>query len=129
MTKTRNDVINMSLRRIQVLSADEPADADMHDFAGGILDGLFAEIKGDPHNLPFTWGLDETPEAAFLPLSYLLATEVAPHYNRPSEPRSAALMRLRGYALPDDRTDSRDTDEDGVISEAEEAAGKRAAYY
>ena len=73
--------------------------------------------------------LDSTPQAALLPLSYLLATEIAPHYQVPSEPRSRAMMRLRAYLFPDDREDRRDADEDGVISDAEEQAGKEAAFY
>lgn len=124
----RLDVIQMALRRIKVLSADEAADADMFAYAGDILDALFAEVIS-VHGMAFTWTLDETPSAAFLPLSFLLAVEVGPHYNRPTERRSTAMARLRAYAHPDDREDSRDTDSDGVITEAEEAAAARAAYF
>lgn len=124
----RLDVINMALRRIKVLSADEPADADQVRFCGDVLDAMFAEAN-DVHEMAFTWGLDAVPSAAFLPLSYLLAVEVAPHYNQAAEPRSRAMGRLRAYAFRNDIEDRRDTDDDGVISEAEADAGKRAAYY
>lgn len=125
---TRLDVIQTALRRIQVLSADEPADADMVAYAGDLLDGLFAEAK-EVQGMAFTWTLDETPAAARLPLGYLLAVEVGPHYGRPVERRSTAMARLRAYAFPDDREDVRDTDDDGLISEAEIEAGKRTAYF
>lgn len=125
---TRLDVIQTALRRIQVLSADEPADADMVAYAGDLLDGLFAEAK-EVQGMPFTWALDSTPAAARLPLGYLLAVEVAPHYGRPAERRSTAMARLRAYAFPDDREDPRDTDEDGTVSDAEAEAYKKTAYF
>lgn len=125
---TKTDVINTALRRIQVLSADEPADKDMIAYAGSLLDGVFAEVN-EVQGMAFTWALDATPAAAHLPLAYLLAVEVAPHYGRPAEPRSRAMGRLRAYAFPDDRTDSRDLDGDGIVSDAEAEAGKQAAYF
>ena len=124
----RLDVINIALRRLKILSADNAATADMADYAGDILDSLFAEVK-EVHAMPFTWTLAATPSAALLPLGYLLAVEVAPHYNQPSEPRSRAMARLRAYAFPDDRTDRRDSDADGVVSDAEAAAAARATYF
>ena len=128
MTKTRSDIIEMAHRRIQVLSADEAVTADMEAFAGGVLDALFAELVSTD-GMAFTWTLDTTPDAAFLPLSYLLAVEIGPHYNMPVEPRGRAYMRLSKFAFPNDVVDRRDTNEDGVISEAEEQAGKEALYY
>lgn len=128
MTKTRLDVITMAHRRIEVLATDEEPTADQEAFAGDVLGGLFAEVN-EVQGMAFTWGLEETPDAAFLPLSYLLAVEIAPHYGRPSESRAKAMGRLRAYAHPDDRADSRDTDEDGEISDAESQAGLEAAYF
>ena len=118
----------MALRRIKVLSADEPADADQAAFCGDVLDALFDEVK-NVHSLPFTWALDATPQGALLPLGYLLAVEVAPHFNQQVEPRSRAMMRLRAYAFTDDREDRRDTDDNGVLSEEETTAGKRTVFY
>jgi len=128
MPKTRSDVISAALRRIGVLAADEAAEADAEAYAGEALDALFAEVK-QVHAMPFTWTLEETPDAAFLPMAYLLATEIAPHYERPSEPRSRAMGRLRAYAFPDDRDLRADYDEDGTVSVDEQDAYDRAAYY
>lgn len=125
---TKRDVINTALRRVQVLAGDEPADADMYAYAGDLLDGIFAEVNST-QGMAFTWTLDDTPTAARLPLAYLLAVDVGPHYGRPVENRSVAMARLRAYAFPDDRTDSRDLDEDGTVTTAEIEAGKQAAYY
>jgi hypothetical protein len=79
--------------------------------------------------MPFTWVLDDTPSAVSLPLAYVLAVEIAPHYERQSETRGRALARLNAYAFPDDRIDSRDLDEDGVITDAESVDGKRAEFF
>ena len=128
MTKTTLDVVKMACRRIKILSVDEVPSADQYEFASEVLASLFAEVK-EVHGMPFTWTTDTTPDAAFLPLSYLLAVEIAPHYGMPTEPRSRAMGRLRAYAFPDDRTDSRDLDDDGTVSTEEAAAAERALYY
>lgn len=128
MTKTRLEVIQMAHRRLGVLSADEEPTDDQSVFAGDVLDALFEEVN-TVQDLGLAWTLDSVPDAAFLPLSYLLAADIAPHYEVAAEPRHRAMGRLRAYALPDDRDDSRDLDGDGAISEAEEAAGDRALYY
>ena len=125
---TRLDVINSALRRIAIISVREEAEADMVLYAGGVLDSLFDELK-TVHKMAFTWDLSATPDAVALPLAYLLATEIAPHYERPSEPRSRAMARLNAYAFPDDRTDSRDLDEDGTVTVEEAADGKRAEFF
>lgn len=128
MTKTRLDVVQQAHRRLGVLSADEEASADQIAFAGEVLDALFAEVNA-VQGLGFTWDLASVPDAAFLALSGLLATEIAPHYEIASEPRSRAMARLRAYALTDDRADWRDLDEDGTVSDAEAAAAERSLYY
>ena len=129
MTKTKAEIVAEAHRRINVLSVDESPSDDMVTFGEASADSLFAELNAAPHSMGFTWTLDTTPEAAFRPFAWLLAVELGPHYSRPVEPYSRAYQRLAAYAFPDDREDRRDVDEDGSISEAEEAAGDRAAFY
>lgn len=128
MAKTQLDVVAMAHRRLGILATDEVPTADMDDYASDTLEALFEELQVS-HGMSFTWTLATVPEAAFLPLSYLLATEIAPHYEVPSESRAKAMGRLRAYQFPDDREDSRDLDDDGTVTDAEAAAGKRAEYY
>lgn len=128
MTKTRLDVVQQSLRHLGVLAADDPATADMVAYVGGVLDALFEECK-TVHGMAFSWTLNATPEAAFLPLARLLAAEVAQHYDQPSEPRERALMRLRAYAFPDDRPLRADYDDSGTVTEGEQEASDRAAFF
>lgn len=128
MTKTRADIIAMAHRSIGVLSVDSVPSADQDAYAGDVLDALFDELKA-VHGFTFTWALDATPDEAFLPLSLTLASDIAGHYDVPFQSRSRGIARLRAWALPDDRTDRRDTDSDGTISTAEKQAGLEAAYY
>jgi len=128
MPKNAVDVVAMAHRRIRILSVDEAPSADQTEFGTDILDALFAELK-QTDGMAFTWTLDAVPDGAFLPLSFLLATEIAPHYERPSERRSQAMGRLRAYAFPDDRADRRDTDDDGAVTDAEITANLRTAFY
>lgn len=128
MPQTRLKVIEMAHRRLGLLSVDETVTADQDAFAGMTLDALFEELK-TVREMAFTWSLGEVPDAAFLPLSYLLATEIAPHYDVASESRARALARLNAYAFPDDRDYRRDTDDDGTVSADEETAGLKVAYF
>ena len=125
---TTLDVIAMAHRRLGVLSADDVPSADMDAFATDTLTALFDELA-TVHRVDVAWDLDTVPQAAFLPLSYLLAAEIAQHYERPAEPRLRALNRFLAYAFPDDRPDSRDLDEDGTVTDDEAEAGKRAVYF
>lgn len=128
MAKNALEVIAMAHRRLGLLSADEQVSADQSAFAGDVLEGMFAEIK-EVQGMQFAWGINEVPLAAFLPLSYLLAAEIAPHYEVASEPRHRAMARLRAYAFPNDLPDSRDLDDDGVVTDEEADAAERALYY
>ena len=128
---TRLEIVQMAHRRLGILSTDEALTADQIDFGGDVLDALFAELPYT-QGTSFAWALDATPAQFFLPLSYLLAAEPAfyEHYEvQPREPRSRAMMRLRAIAFPNDAVDRRDADEDGTITDAELAAGLRAAFY
>ena len=128
MTKTRLEVIAQAHREIRVLSVDEDPSADQESYAGAVLDSLFEELK-TVHGMPFTWTLDETPDAAFIPLGLCLAADIQRHYNLNLVRRSRAIARLRAYAFPDDRSDPADYDADGTVTDSEQAAYDRAAYY
>lgn len=128
MSKTKLEVVTMALRRIRVLAGGEDANGDDFGDVGDTLDALFEELK-DVHGMAFTWDLGAVPDNAFLPLSYLLAVEVAPMFNRPTETRNTAMMRLNAVAFPNDVDDRRDTDDDGTVSTDEATAGLAAAYF
>lgn len=128
MTKLRLDVIQHAHRILGILAADQEATADQEAYAGEVLDAVFAEVN-TVEGLGFTWDLTAIPDEAFLGLSGLLASEIAPHYGLPAAPRSRSIARLRAYALPDDRADWRDFDEDGTVSTEEAAAAERSLYY
>lgn len=127
---TRADVIAGALRELEILSASEAPTAFHEAFVGGILDDAFAETVAT-QGLTFAWSpaTDDIPAAYKRSLVLLTAAEIAPHFMVQGPSRSAAIGRLRALALPDDRADSRDLDEDGTVTEAEEDAAARAAYY
>ncbi len=130
MPKTKAEIVAEAHRRIGVLSVDEDPSGDMVSYGDASADSVFAELVDGPHNMGFTWTLDTTPDAAFRPFAWLLAVDLAEHYQvQPRESRAAAVFRLRSYAFSDDREDRRDSDDDGAISDAEKAAGKRAEFY
>ena len=129
MTKTSLNVIERAHRHIGVLSVDETATADMQAYGLESLNAAFDELQS-VHGTGFTWDIDTVPDAVFEPLSVLLAATIAPHYALAAPvPRASALMRVRAFAFPNDIEDRRDTDEDGIISEAEEAAGLEAQFF
>lgn len=129
MTKTRLDCVTVALRRLAVLSVDTEPSADEYKFAGDSLDMLFEEVKVAPHSMPFTWTLAEIPDAACRPLGWLLAVDIAPQYEKPAEPRSRAMARLREYAFPNDLPLLGDLDEDGTVSDAEAEAALLARFF
>lgn len=129
MTKTAADICTLALQKLNVTAVGEaPAGEDM-SLALSSLNAFFARFNLTD-GAAIAWELSATPDEAFLPLSDVLAAILAPVYMRPAPmPMSRAVGYLREYAFPNDITDSRDTDEDGSISDAEAAAGRRAAYY
>jgi hypothetical protein len=128
MPKTANEVVSQAHRYLGVLSVDETVSPDQETFGGAVLDGLLAEAQ-TAHGLTFAWTSAEVPDGVWLPLSRLLAAEIAGHYERPAEPVSRAWMRFRAAVNADDRTDWRDLDEDGIVQEDEADVADRAAYY
>lgn len=129
MTKTKNEVIAQAHRELSILSVDEDPSADQITYAGAVLDSLFAELK-EVHEMPFTWTLEETPDAAFIPLGLCLAADIQRHYTLNLVRRSRAIARMRAYAFPDDREElPADYDEDGTVTEAEQTQYDEAAFY
>lgn len=126
---TRLDVIRHALRRIGVISADETATGDHEEYVGDTLDALFAELQGNSGGMTITWTLDTTPSANLLPLAYLLATEIGPHFGEPTESRAKAMGRFRASQIADDRDVRADIDDDGTVSAAETNADLRSQYY
>ena len=129
MAKTRSDCVAMAHRRLGLLSVSRNVTADQIAFGGVVLDAVFEEVK-ELQGLAFAWTTDTVPDAVFLPLSYLLSVEIAPHYEvAPRDNRAQLIGRLRTYGFPDDRDDRRDLDDDGTITDAEIATDARAVYY
>lgn len=132
MAKTADQVCTRALRKLGVTGI--PLEPDSYDMAEAkrAFQGILDELRG-VHGGLTTWTATDTPDQVFLPLADLVANEIAPAYGPQkmamAPPRSRALGRVRAYLHPNDIADERDADEDGTISEAEEAAGKRAAYY
>ena len=129
MAKTRLDVIHQALRHLGILASDTDASADDAAYTGSTLDTLFAEIQ-NTQGITITWALDATPDNAFLPLSRLLAVEVADHFEVPAKESFARAMgRLRAALISDDRDNRADFDDDGTVDAAEKEADLRAQYF
>lgn len=129
MTKTSLEVIQRGFRNLGILDGTENLPGEMHEYAYETLVACFDEVQS-VHETAFTWTLETFPDAVFEPFALLLAATVAPHYTKPPPvPRSSAIARICAFAFPDDRTDYRDIDGDGVVSDAEADAGQRALFY
>ncbi len=127
MPKNREQIVELALRELRLLSVDENADSDQIVYVGDKADLAYAEFLAG--HLAVTWTLDEVPDSVAGPFSMLVASDVAAHYNVPSPSRSRALGRIMTVLRPDDREDSRDLDGDGTISDDEADAAARAAFY
>ncbi|MDP5216699.1 hypothetical protein Q5Y75_05670 [Ruegeria sp. 2205SS24-7] len=120
MPKTKLDIVTRALRKIQVVSVAEVPEAEDAADATTILEALFEDLK-DTQELSLAWSLDATPDAAFLPLADILASEIAPTYGKAGPSRSGAIARLRAYHINDDR--------EQPWTEEEVEADDRAAFY
>lgn len=127
MPKTKTDTITRALRVLGVLSNDETARAEDHAYCVEALDAAVAEMA--TQGITATIDADALPDAVFRKWADLVAADVASHYGMSGPPRAKAILGLRAYYLPDDRTDRRDTDNDGTVSTDEADAGLRTAYY
>ena len=128
MAKTKREVVSLALRQLGVLAADEQASADQFNYAGDVLDAVFAE-ENAVQGWGFVWTMNAVPDGAALGLAQLLAAEIAPHYMVGSPPRSRGIARLRAFAFPDNREDRADLDNDGTVTEAERTAAGYGAYF
>jgi hypothetical protein len=129
MAKTRTEVVAMAHRRLGVLSADEPLTADQYAFGGDLLDGLISEI-GATQTLTLTWDGDTVPDTLYLPVAYLLAADIAAHYDvAPRDGRSRLIAQIRSVELPDDREIRADLDDDLTVSDSEEYVDGEAQFY
>ncbi|MEL6584051.1 MAG: hypothetical protein AAFQ36_09485 [Pseudomonadota bacterium] len=128
MTYNRTQLITEALQEIGVIADDQAATAGEVKRVGRKADALFSELKTMDGLTGITWTLETIPDAVFDAFSLWLAQRIAPSYEI-APPRGMPLSRIRSALLPDDRTDSRDLDGDGTISEAEAQAGLEARYY
>jgi hypothetical protein len=129
MPKTRDEVVTLAHRSLGVLAVDEVLTADQITFGGDVLVGLIDEIDAT-QGLSLSFDADSVPEAMYLPVAYLLAVELAPHYSiPPAYSRAAQIGKIRAYELSDDRDDRRDIDDNGTVSDAEAYVDGQAAFY
>lgn len=122
MSKTKADIITRGLRHVGIVAHDETPDGPIYDNAMDVLDSLLAGITA-------TADMTSFPDDWLVPLANWLGAEMAPMFNKQSEDRRRARLRFMSAITPDDRGDSRDTDDDGNVSVEEVAAGERARYY
>lgn len=99
--KTRLDVVDMAFRVLGIRAEDEGLSADQLAYAGGVLDGLFAELS---FHAPVTWWPDQIEDAAAVALARLLAADIATAYDVRAEPRAVAYARLMAVMRGDTRT-------------------------
>ena len=85
--KTKLDVVEGAFRVLGIKAEDESLTADQIAYAGGVLEGLFAELS---IHAPVTWWPDQIEDASANALARLLASEIAPAYQVQSEPRPRA---------------------------------------
>lgn len=124
---TKRDLIELAYRRCGVVAEDEPMTADQERIGSTILESAFAALQAEA---AVSWDLGSIEEIAVLPLSMVLAYDLAVHNSvPPRESRGRAVIRYLGVVRPDDREDSRDLDDDGIVSDEEADVGARAAYY
>lgn len=128
MPKTSRDICARALRSIGVLALGEDMVASDFEDAQRVLQGCLDELTG-VQGATIAWTIETVPDAAFLPMSNMLAATVAPTYTKQGPNRTRAIGQLRAILFPNDIEDRRDMDDDGLISEAEELAGKRAEFY
>lgn len=100
MAKTQQQVLNRALRRIGVLAEDETPSTDTQSAAQEVLDSILAEVRAAA---VVSWTAN-VPDAVFVPLSDLVAADLAPMYPPAVGPsRAMAWMRLMGIIRPTDK--------------------------
>lgn len=90
--KTRREVIDQAMRKLGVLAEDEVLTAAQIAEADEVLQGLYGELEAE---VAPSWTIDDVPQAAFLPLANLLASELAASFRvAPPVTRANAWLRL-----------------------------------
>lgn len=129
MTKTALDITTEGLRWSGALDTVEAATADMAVAGRSVLQGLIDEFTST-HGATITWDVNTVPDGLFLPLSRLVAHDLAHRFNgEVMETRARAIGRVRAYLFPNDLPLRGDYDGDGTVDEDEAAASKRASFY
>lgn len=126
MSKTQTETVALAFKHLGINATGETASADESNYATDVLDGVVGELA-TVHGITVTFPIDDD---LYLPLSHLLAVEISPHYELPPPvSRANAVARIRAVEITNDAEDRRDTNNDTIISEAEENAGDRALFY
>ena len=129
MTKTSADVITEALAWCGSLNTASLPSGDRVTFGKSLLQGLVDELVS-VQGATIAWTIETIPDGLFLPMSRLLAHDLAARFGgEVMETRARAISRVRAVLFPNDLPLRGDADEDGTVDEAEEAANKRAAYY
>jgi hypothetical protein len=127
MAKNSLEIVAMAHRRLGLLSVDETPSADQDAFATEVLIGILGELE-TVHQISISE--DSVPDGLFLPVAYLLACDLAAHYDEPArDSRAQMIARIRAAELPDDRPVRADLDDDGTVTDAEAYVDGQAAYY
>lgn len=128
MTQTRTDMIQSAYEHLGLVGVGTNVEAHEVNLASKALDALVEGLTVE-HGLTMPDDLDATPNGLARALFRLLAVDIAPSFQTPAEPRSRAVMRVRSYLLSDDRANGADYDNDGTVTDAEQALADQAAYY
>lgn len=102
MTKTANEVADRALELLGLKPIGQEADAADASIATETYTALLSELS-DIEGMAFEWSAAETPEWAFMPLAGMIASRIAPIYQKQFDgigPRK----RLYALVFQDDRT-------------------------
>jgi hypothetical protein len=98
---TNIDVVTRALRRLGIVAKDDAPGADDEAMGTEVLAGLYAEIAAIG---VLMWPDDDVPSNVFLPISTLLACELAQDYSVPPPvARATALRRVLSVINADNR--------------------------
>lgn len=123
------DIATLALRQINVVAHDEAPEAVMASGAKDALEVIYADLNSDWGGCTLTFGIEDDVPAAYVTwISRLLATRLAPVYERASPwPEMTAIMHIRAVNVPYVR--DMDLDDDGTTDDDEIEAVDRSRYY
>ena len=129
MTKNSREIVETALMQMGALEPGGTASADDYATAKGILEGTLAEFKA-ARSLTLTWDVETVPDEVAQALSDAITEPMAAIYpGGRIVPQSRAFTRMLAVLRPDDRGLQADYDEDGTVTDDEQDAFDRAAYY